>query len=138
MRGRVIGVNSAIATTGGAIGGESGNIGVGFAIPMKQVRVTATQILATGEARYPVIGASVNTGKNNGAKVSDVPEGTPAADAGLKAGDVVTGIDGRRVTDGIDLIVAIRSHQPGEVVDLSVVRSGKRQSVKVKLDSKVG
>ncbi len=138
IRGRVIGVNSAIATTGGAIGGEAGNIGVGFAIPMKQVRVTASQIIATGQARYPVIGASVNTGKNDGAKVSDVPEGTPAADAGLKAGDVVTRINGRRVSDGIDLIVAIRSHQPGEVVDLSVLRSGKQQKVKIKLDSKVG
>ena len=45
LRGQVVGVNSAIATTGGAIGGESGNIGVGFAIPMEQVRVTAAQIL---------------------------------------------------------------------------------------------
>ena len=105
---------------------------------MKQVRVTATQIIATGEARYPIIGASVNTAKKDGAKVSDVPEGTPAADAGLKAGDVVTEIDGRRVTDGIDLIVAIRSHQPGEVVDLSVLRSGEHKSLKIKLDSKVG
>ncbi len=139
MRGQVIGVNSAIATTGGAIGGESGNIGVGFAIPMEQVRVTASQILATGKARYPVIGASVNTGStNNGAEVSEVPSGTPASDAGLKKGDVVTGVDGKPVTDGIGLIVAIRSHQPGEVVDLVVLRSGKKQDVKVKLDSKVG
>jgi putative serine protease PepD len=139
MRGEVIGVNSAIATTGGAIGGESGNIGVGFAIPMEQVRVTAAQILATGKARYPVIGASVNTGStNNGAEVSEVPSGTPADSAGLKKGDVVTGVDGKPVTDGIGLIVAIRSHQPGEVVDLVVVRGGRKQDVKVKLDSKVG
>jgi putative serine protease PepD len=138
MRGEVIGVNSAIATTGGSIGGEAGNIGVGFAIPMQQVRVTASQIIATGEARYPVIGASVNTGQSNGAKISDVPSGTPAANAGLKPSNVVTSIDGRRVTDGIDLIVAIRSHQPGEVVDLSVLRGGKHRIVKIKLDSKVG
>ena len=57
LRGRVVGVNSAIATTGGSVGGESGNIGVGFAIPIEQVRITADQILRTGEARYPVIGA---------------------------------------------------------------------------------
>jgi putative serine protease PepD len=137
-RGQVIGVNSAIATTGGAIGGEAGNIGVGFAIPMQQVRVTATQILATGQARYPVIGASVITGKSDGAKVSDVPSGTPADDAGLKKGDVVTGIDGKPVTDGIELIVAIRSHQPGETVDLSVDRGGKHQDGKIKLASRVG
>jgi putative serine protease PepD len=132
-------VNSAIATTGGAIGGESGNIGVGFAIPMEQVRVTATQILSTGKARYPVIGASVNTGSTqNGAEVSEVPSGTPASDAGLKKGDVVTGVDGKPVTDGIGLIVAIRSHQPGETVTLDVNRSGEDKSVKVTLDGKVG
>jgi putative serine protease PepD len=138
MRGQVIGVNSAIATTGGGIGGEAGNIGVGFAIPMKQVRITASQIIATGQARYPIIGASVNTSKSNGAKVADVPSGTPAADAGLEQGDVVTRIDGKRVNDGIDLIVAIRSHQPGEVVDLQVLRGGKHRDFKIRLDSKVG
>ena len=139
VRGEVIGVNSAIATTGGSIGGESGNIGVGFAIPMEQVRVTATQILATGKARYPVIGASVNTGaKNNGAEVSAVPSGTPADAAGLKKGDVVTKVDGKPIADGIGLIVAIRSHQPGETVDLGFTRGGKQQDVKVRLDAKVG
>ena len=62
LKGQVVGVNSAIATTGGGFGGESGNIGVGFAIPIEQVRITADQILKTGEARYPVIGAQVQTG----------------------------------------------------------------------------
>ncbi len=139
MRGRVIGVNSAIATTGGSIGGPSGNIGVGFAIPMEQVRVTAAQILATGKARYPVIGASVNTrSKGNGAEVTDVPAGTPAAAAGLQKGDLVTRVDGKPVTNGIGLIVAIRSHQPGETIDLRVVRRGGGRDVKIKLDSKVG
>ena len=134
----MIGVNSAIATTGASLGGEAGNIGVGFAIPMQQVRVTATQILATGQARYPIIGASVNTAKKDGARVSDVPSGTPADHAGLKKGDVVTRIDGKPVSDGIELIVAIRSHQPGETVDLSVNRGGKHEDVKIKLASKVG
>ena len=63
LRGQVVGVNSAIATTGGGVGGESGNIGVGFAIPIEQVKITADQILRTGEARYPVIGAKVQTGQ---------------------------------------------------------------------------
>ena len=66
LQGQVVGVNSAIATTGGAVGGEAGNIGVGFAIPIEQVRVTADQILRTGEARYPVIGAKVQTGGHDG------------------------------------------------------------------------
>ena len=63
LRGQVVGVNSAIATNGGGtIDGEAGNIGVGFAIPVEQVKVTADQILQTGEASYPVIGAKVQTG----------------------------------------------------------------------------
>jgi putative serine protease PepD len=139
LRGQVVGVNSAIATTGGVLGGESGNIGVGFAIPMEQVRITASQIVATGKARYPVIGANVNTGKqSDGAEVVDVPSGTPAADAGLKKGDLVTEVDGKPVTDGIGLIVAIRAHQPGETITLNVERAGKETSVKIKLDGKVG
>jgi putative serine protease PepD len=139
MRGQVVGVNSAIATTGTTLGGQAGNIGVGFAIPMEQVRVTAGQILTTGNARYPVIGANVNTGSDHdGAEVVDDPKaGTPAAVAGLRKGDVVTAVDGKPVTDGIGLIVAIRSHQPGETVDLQVRRDGRKRDIRVRLDSKV-
>lgn len=139
MRGQVVGVNSAIATTGGAFGGESGNIGVGFAIPMEQVRVTAAQILATGEAKYPVIGANVNTGpQQDGAEVVEVPSGTPADLGGLKEGDVVVAVDDKQITDGIGLIVAIRSHQPGETITLTVRRGESRETISVKLDAKVG
>ncbi len=139
LRGQVVGVNSAIATTGGSVGGESGNIGVGFAIPMEQVRITASQILATGKARYPVIGANVNTGaKSDGAEVVGVPSGTPAAAAGMKKGDVVTSVNGKQITDGISLIVAIRSHQPGETVTLDLQREGKGKQIKVTLEGKVG
>ena len=91
LRGEVVGVNSAIATTGGSLGGESGNIGVGFAIPIEQVRVTADQILKTGEARYPVIGATVRTGgrdSGEGAVVEEVQSDTPAERAGLETDDV--------------------------------------------------
>ena len=139
LRGQVVGVNSAIATTGGSVGGESGNIGVGFAIPMEQVQVTASQILATGKARYPVIGANVNTGaKTEGGEVVAVPSGTPAAQAGLRKGDIVTGVNGKQITDGIGLIVAIRSHQPGETVTLLVKRDGgDTKKVRVTLDGKV-
>ena len=139
LRGQVVGVNSAIATTGGTLGGESGSIGVGFAIPMEQVRITAGQILSTGEARYPVIGANVDTGTDNhGAQVVGVPAGTPAAAAGLRKGDLVVGVNGKPVTDGIGLIVAIRSHQPGETITLTVNRGGRRQDIRITLDAKVG
>lgn len=141
LAGEVVGVNSAIATTGGSLTGEtSGNIGVGFAIPIEQVRTTADQILATGEARYPVIGAQVRTGGNDsdGALITEVNDGTPAQDAGLLKDDLVTRVDGQPVTDGIALIVAIRTHQPGETIEFTVRRDGKERTVEVTLDGEVG
>jgi len=139
LSGRVVGVNSAIATTGGTTG-ESGNIGVGFAIPIDQVKITADQILRTGEARYPVIGATVNTGDASavGAKILNVGSDSPASRAGLKKGDLVTEIGGDKVADGIALIVAIRAHQPGDTVTFTVRRGSDQMSVHITLGSQVG
>ncbi len=141
LRGQVVGVNSAIATTGGGLGGESGNIGVGFAIPIEQVRITADQILRTGEARYPVIGAKVQTGgaeEGDGARIDQVMPDTPAEASGLAEGDVITAVNGQRVTDGIALIVAIRTYQPGETIEFTVRRDDATSTVAVTLDSEVG
>jgi len=141
MAGQVIGVNSAIATTGGTTGGDpAGNIGVGFAIPIEQVKITADQILRTGEARYPVIGAKVQTGQRDGsgAEIDEVVDGTPADHAGLEKGDVVIALEGQKITDGIALIVSIRSHQPGETLTFTVLRDGDEKDFKVTLDSEVG
>ncbi len=140
LLGQVVGVNSAIATAGGGIGGEAGNIGVGFAIPIEQVKVTADQILRTGEARYPVIGAQVQTGGDggSGALIDSVVAGQPAEEAGLAEGDLVVALEGERVTDGISLIVAIRTHQPGETLAFTVARGDDEQIFEVTLDSEVG
>ncbi len=140
LKGQVVGVNSAIATTGGGFGGESGNIGVGFAIPIEQVQVTADQILKTGEARYPVIGAQVQTGgdEGDGARIDRVNPDTPAQEAGLRKDDVVTAVDGERVTDGIALIVAIRTHQPGETIEFTIRRGGEERTVQITLGSEIG
>jgi putative serine protease PepD len=140
LRGQVVGVNSAIATTGGSVGGESGNIGVGFAIPIEQVRVTADQILRTGEASYPVIGAKVQTGQSDGsgAEIDEVMSGTPAERAGLEDGDLITAVEGERVTDGIALIVAIRAHQPGETLAFTVERDGDERVIEVTLGAETG
>jgi putative serine protease PepD len=140
LLGQVVGVNSAIATAGGVIGGEAGNIGVGFAIPIEQVKVTADQILRTGEARYPVIGAKVRTGDadGEGALIDSVVEGQPADEAGMQKGDVVVALEGEKVTDGIALIVAIRTHQPGETLAFTVQRDGDEKVLDVTLDSEVG
>ena len=63
---------------------------------------------------------------------------TPAAESGLQKGDVVVEVNGERVTDGIALIVAIRSHQPGETLEFTVERDGRERTIKVTLDSEVG
>jgi len=105
------------------------------------VRVTADQILRTGEARYPVIGAKVQTGgadDGEGALIDSVISGQPAEKAGIAEGDVVVALEGERVTDGIALIVAIRAHQPGETLAFTVERDGDEKVFDVTLDSEVG
>jgi putative serine protease PepD len=140
LTGRVVGVNSAIATTGGTGSGEAGNIGVGFAIPIDQVKITADQILRTGEARYPVIGATVDTADTGGAgaKILKVTDDSPAAKAGLRKGDLVTDVAGEKVPDGIALIVAIRAHRPGDTVAFIVRRGSSEMRLSITLGSQVG
>jgi len=140
LRGQVIGVNSAIASLGAqSSSGESGSIGVGFAIPIEQVQITTDQILRTGKARYPVIGASVRgTTAGDGAVIGTVQSGSPAEKAGLKSGDRISAVDGHEVSGSADLVVAIRSHLPGETVKLTVHRGSQTLTIAVKLGSKIG
>ena len=128
--GAVIGVNSAIATLGTSFGGQTGSIGLGFAIPINQARKTAEQLIKNGKATYPVIGVSVDmsaTGK--GALIADkstaIMAGGPAAKAGLKPGDLITDFDGRVITSPEELIVAVRSRDIGDSVVVKYIRDGK-------------
>ncbi len=139
LRGSVIGVNSAIATLGGSSTQQSGSIGVGFAIPIDQVTTTVRQIIKTGHAEYPIIGAQVSVATGyDGARVEGVSAGSPADTAGIHTGDVVTEVNGQPVHDGIELIVEIRSFEPGRTITLSVQRNGKTSPVDIKLGHKVG
>jgi putative serine protease PepD len=138
MNARVIGVNSAIATVRGAEEGQSGNIGLGFAIPIDQARRTAQQLIATGQASYPVIGASVDMQFEGGARVSAVTTGSPAAKGGMRVGDVITEVNEAPVDSAETLIVAIRTHQPGESVRLVYERSGKPKQVTLTLGQQIG
>ncbi|GAC1385482.1 MAG: hypothetical protein NVSMB48_22550 [Marmoricola sp.] len=140
LRGQVIGVNSAIATLGSTSStGESGSIGVGFAIPIEQVLTTATEIIATGHAKYPLIGAGVkDTASLNGARVDTLASGGPAARAGLRVGDVITAVNGSPISDTIGLVVDIRTYLPGDTVTLTAVRGGRTLTVRVKLGEKTG
>lgn len=129
--GAVIGVNSAIATLGSSVlSSQAGSIGLGFAIPINQARKTAEQLIKNGKATYPVIGVSVDMQyAGDGAKVADTSNailpGGPASKAGLRAGDLITTFDGRTITTPEELIVAIRSKNVGDRVEIEYIRSGK-------------
>jgi putative serine protease PepD len=129
--GAVIGVNSAIATLGTSfLSSPSGSIGLGFAIPINQARKTAEQLIKTGKATYPVVGISVDMQyAGEGAKIADtqnaIVSGGPAARAGLRAGDLITKFDGRTITTPEELIVAIRSKNVGDKVEIEYIRAEK-------------
>lgn len=137
-RARVIGVNSAILTLG-ASRGQAGSIGLGFAIPINQAMEIGNQLIKQGKAAYPVIGANVsNSEGEDGVELTSVEPGGPAADAGLREGDVITSIDGEPVRQSEQLIVTIRTHRPGEEVELTYRRGGSEGEAKVRLGGKEG
>ena len=139
--GEVIGINSAIASLSRSSGSQAGSVGLGFAIPSNQARRTAEELIATGEATYPVIGVMLDsTYTGEGVKVADavsgqsaVVAGGPADVAGIKPGDIITEIDGRVVTRGDELVVAIRAQAPGDTITLTVERNGASEDIPVTL-----
>ncbi|WP_245997755.1 S1C family serine protease [Nocardia pseudobrasiliensis] len=125
MDGKLIGINTAIATLGasdmGGGGQQSGSIGLGFAIPVDQARRVADQLSKTGHATYAQVGITVSRvdSANNGARVQDVTPDGPAAKAGIPAGAVVTKVDNQIIDTGNALVAAVRSHQPGDKVKIT-------------------
>ena len=134
----VIGVNSAIATLGGEFGGSAGSIGLGFAIPSNTAKRIVEEIIATGRASTPIIGVNLEIDDStvNGATVGDVTPGSPAESAGIRAGDVITAVNGQPVPDAVSLITRIRSFAPGDTVTLTVESNGNTRDVQVTLGSK--
>ena len=137
MAGRLVGINSAIATLGGSqSSSQSGSIGLGFSIPAKVAAPIVDQLIKTGKATHAKLGASVGDSTSpDGAKVSSVDNGSAAAKAGLKAGDVVIAVDGRVIPDADSLVAAVRSYRPGDKVTLTVVSGGKTDTVALALGS---
>ena len=134
-RGAVIGVNSAIASLGSTFGGESGSIGLGFAIPINQAKRIAEEIMKTGASKVPVMGIGLDMNYlGDGARVGSVKSGEGADKAGLKPGDVITKVDGRSIADATALIVAIRSHAPGDALSIAL-KSGKTLRVTLGADT---
>lgn len=134
--GAVIGVNSAIATTGVGAGGQAGSIGLGFAIPIDVAKRLVDEIVKTGTSSTPIIGVELDMAfAGPGAQIGAVNSGSPAERAGLQQGDLVTAVDGSPVADATQLIVTIRSQAPGDTVQLTVERGGSTTQVPVTLEA---
>ena len=133
--GHVIGVNSQIE------GGEvDGNVGVGFAIPSTTVQKVVDQLIAGTPVAHPYLGVQLTTasaiGAANavpGATVAAVTPGSPAARAGLVAGDVITAVNGTAATSADDVTAAVAALEPGRTVTLQVTRGGSSRTVSVTL-----
>jgi len=147
MHGEVVGINFAIYSPGVA-----GNVGVGFAIPIDRAVRSAEDIIEHGRVRRGYLGVLVTDladqardmgatleqlrnllGVDEGAFVQQVNAGTPADKAGVKAGDVVVGLDGHLVTSSGDLVDKIGAVQPGTPVKIDIVRAKERLSLDLTL-----
>jgi len=133
-QGRIIGVNSAIATL--SSGGTSGSIGLGFSIPINEAKRVIEEIIATGKSTRPVLGVFFDTEFTGiGARILRLSPGEGAEKAGIPAGSVVRTIDGVKIPDEIAAIVKIRSYAPGTTITVVVdlPNSGGSKSFKVTL-----
>ncbi|MFH8514069.1 trypsin-like peptidase domain-containing protein [Streptomyces gelaticus] len=147
-RGAVIGINSAIQSTGSSVGQtQAGSIGLGFAIPINQATNVAQQLIKTGKPVYPVIGATVSMDeRSGGAVISDrgaggteaVSKDGPADRAGLRAGDVITKFNDTVIDSGPTLIGEIWTHKPGDRVTLTYTRDGRTATAQVTLGERSG
>jgi 2-alkenal reductase len=148
--GQVVGINTAVvrgagASPGGIFGG-GGDVaeGLGFAIPSKTVRTVVDQLITNGSVTRPYLGVgyqSVNPriasyydlDAKEGALVTRVAPNSPARKAGLQQGDVVTAVDGQKVTDQQGLPELLNKHQVNDQVNLTISRDGKEQTLQVQL-----
>jgi serine protease Do len=137
-RGELIGINTAILSGSGA------NAGVGFAIPVTMARNIMDQLIRSGKVTRGYIGAWLdnvtpdlakawNLPSNNGVAITKVDPDTPAAKAGLKAGDVVTEVNGEAVVDTAALRLRIASMAPGATAKMHVIRNGAPTDINVTL-----
>ncbi|MBV9593878.1 MAG: trypsin-like peptidase domain-containing protein [Actinobacteria bacterium] len=137
-QGAVIGINSAIAALPSSSGDQNGNIGLGFAIPVNSARTIAEELIHNGKAVHASIGLStraVTDGTRQGAYVVQATPGGPGANAGIKAGDVITVADSNLVTSGDELTVVVQAHKPGDTIKLRYYRGGQAIDVNVTLGS---
>jgi serine protease Do len=143
MEGRVIGINSAIVTGGGMLGGRGGNDGVGFAIPIDLASNVADNLLKDGKVSRARIGILLGPlapamarqlgldSKTKGVLVNEIVPGSPADKAGLKPGDVITGFNGKPVSNVPTFRMTVAASEAGKSFDLSYYRDGKERSTSI-------
>ena len=134
LDGKLIGVNSAIASLGGGDGsggGQAGSIGLGFAIPVDQAKKIADQLVSTGTVQHASLGVKLsNDQSGTGATIAGVADGGPAAAAGLPSGATITKIDDLVIDGPEALVAAVRSKSPGDNVAVTYQdASGDSQTV---------
>ena len=141
-KGELIGVNVAIASASGSSSdssGQSGSIGVGFAIPANLAKRVSDELIKNGTASHGLLGASVADASSDtkattvGALIKDVTSGGAAANAGLKAGDVVVNFNGVPITDATDLTAQVRALAGGDSAPVTYTRDGQTKTATVTL-----
>jgi len=144
IHGNLVGINTAILSHGGGMGGEGGNEGVGFAIPVSMAKPVMDQILNHGKVVRGYLGVHIQDltpelarafglKDSGGVLIGDVSSGTPAAQAGLKKGDVILQVNGQPVNASNQLRVQISQFAPGTPIKLEIWRNGGKQDVSLKL-----
>jgi putative serine protease PepD len=141
--GQVIGLNDQIETSNQNGEGEGSSSGVGFATPSNADVRIAKEIIGTGKASNAYVGVSLNSQVSGGAAIASsgtsgqppIVSGGPAAKAGLKAGDVITAVNGQKITSVDSFIGTIANYSPGDTVTLKVQRSGQTKTIKLTLGS---
>jgi serine protease Do/serine protease DegQ len=128
LKGELVGINSAI------IGPSGGNVGIGFAVPAVMARAVMEQLIRYGEVKRGRLGAAAqDVAGTEGAVVSEVQTGSPAEQAGLRKGDVVTGLNGRPVRGGAELRARLSVVPVGETVELRVQRGSETQALNARI-----
>jgi Do/DeqQ family serine protease len=128
LKGELIGINTAI------IGPAGGNVGIGFAVPVVMARAVMEQLVKFGEVKRGRLGISMqDVVGGEGAAVAEVQPNSPASQAGLRKGDVVTGLNGRPVRGAAELRARLGVVPVGESVDLRVQRGGETRTLKAQI-----
>ena len=137
-RGRVVGVNSQIRTSGGSPGAGAGNTGLGFAVASNTVTRIVEQLRENGEATHPYLGIATGDadGSSAGAVVRELVPSGPAAAAGVRAGDVITRLGDEAIDGSEALISALTALRPDDAVTLEVRRGDRAEQIEVKLGTR--